>query len=327
VTVSVESPRNPQGPALDLYWLSLGAGNRVVQSSGRLFEAQRRIATTEDRSVAVGVTLLGVLLAVNSLLGPLAFEVIEYRYGESMINQAIGLDAVALVVAFPLAVVAGVLTVRRHTAGPVLAFAPALFAAYMMPQYVIGPDYLGLPGNNEDFALAHIVVFVLAVAVAIGAWRVIDPTRLRPDSRRSDHRRVWVLIGVAAFIGLGRQLPAILGVMADPSQNESFQDNPTAFWLVVLLDLGVVTPAALAAAAGLQRAATWSRTAAYAMIGWFSLVPISVSAMNVAMRVNDDPLVTTTDTVIFAVAAVVFTAVAVWLYVPLFRGVRRSPIR
>jgi hypothetical protein len=283
----------------------------------------RRIMATERRAVAAAVTVLGVLLAVNALLGPLAFEVIEYRYGESMINQAIGLDAVALVVVFPLAVVAGVLTRRRHVAGPVLALAPALFAAYMMPQYVIGPDYLGLPGNNEDFALAHIAVFVLAVAVAIGAWRAIDPARLRPASRSSDGRRAWVLIGVAVFIGLGRQLPAILGVMADPSQNQSFQDNPTAFWLVVFLDLGIVAPAALAAAGGLQRAASWSRTAAYAVIGWFSLVPISVAAMNVARRVNDDPLVTTADTVIFAVAAVVFTIGAVWLYVPLFRGVRR----
>lgn len=283
-------------------------------------------AANVERALGVGVMVLGVLLAINSLMGPLAFEVIEYRYGESMINQAIGLDAVALGVAFPLAVFAGVLIRRRHVAGPVLAFAPALFAAYMMPQYVIGPDYLGLPGNNEDFALAHIAVFVLAVAVAIGAWRVIDPARLHPDSRRSDLRRSWVLIGVAAFIGLGRQLPAILGVMADSSQNDSFQDNPTAFWVVVFLDLGVVTPAASAAAVGLQRAATWSRTAAYAVIGWFSLVPISVAAMNIAMRVNDDPLVTTTDTVIFGLAAAVFTVGAVWLYAPLFRGVRRPRI-
>ncbi len=41
-----------------------------------------------------------------------------------------------------------------------LAFAPATFAAYMMPQYVIGPDYLGLPGNNERAALFHPAIFV-----------------------------------------------------------------------------------------------------------------------------------------------------------------------
>jgi hypothetical protein len=269
-------------------------------------------------TVAIGVIALGVLLALNSLLGPLAFDVIEYRYGPSMINQAIGLDAVALAVATPLAVAAGILIRRGHRAGPVLAMAPALFAAYMMPQYLIGPDYLNLPGNNENFALGHIAMFVLAVAVAIGAWRAVDPELLRPNTRKSDHRRSWVLIGVAAFIALGRQLPAVIAVMGDPTANEAYQDNATAFWLVVFLDLGVVTPAALAAAIGLRRGATWARTAAYAVIGWFSLVPISVFAMNVVMRVNDDPLVTTADTVVFGVAALVLTAGAVVLYRPLF---------
>jgi hypothetical protein len=187
-----------------------------------------------------------------------------------------------------------------------------------MPQYVIGPDYLGLPGNNEDFALGHIALFVLAVAVAIGAWRTVDPARLRPDTEASDRRRGWVLVGVAAFIALGRQLPAIVGVIGDPSTNEAYQDNPTAFWLVAFLDLGVVTPAALAAAVGLRRSATWARTATYAVIGWFSLVPVSVFAMNVAMRVNDDPLATTSDSVVFGVAAVILTTGAIVLYRPMF---------
>lgn len=269
-------------------------------------------------ALAIGVVVLGVLLALNSLLGPLALDVIDYRYGTSMVNQAIGLDAVALAVAAPLALAAGVLIHRGHRAGPVLAMAPALFAAYMMPQYLIGPDYLNLPGNNEDFALGHIAVFILAVVVAIGAWQAVNPDLLRPNTRESDHRRSWVLIGVAAFIALGRQLPAIIAVMGDPSTSDAYQDNATAFWLVVFLDLGVVTPAALAAAVGLRRGATWARTAAFAVIGWFSLVPISVFAMNVVMRINDDPLVTTADTVLFGVAAVALTIGAVILYRPLF---------
>ncbi|MFN3215826.1 MAG: hypothetical protein ACE367_04965 [Acidimicrobiales bacterium] len=257
-------------------------------------------------------------LAANSLLGPLAANVIDYRYSDSMIYQAIGLDAVALGVAVPLASASAWLVHRGHQAGPVLAMSPALFAAYMMPQYVVGPDYLGLDGNNENFALGHIVLFVLAVAVAAGAWRSVDRDRLRPDSRRSDRRRTWLLAGVAAFIALGRQIPIIAGVIDDPTSSDAYLDNPTAFWLVAFLDLGVVTPAALAAAGGLWVGTQWARTAAYAVIGWFALVPVSVAAMNVSMRVHDDPLVTTADTVLFGVAAVVFSAAAVWLYRPLF---------
>ena len=270
-----------------------------------------------DRSASPGHPL-ACLLAVNALLGPLALGVIEYRYSTSMINQAIGLDAVALLVAAPLALIAAALVLRGHRAGPVLAMAPALFVAYMMPQYLIGPDYLNIPGNNEKFALAHIAVFILAVAVTVTSWRAVIPERLRPASPSSDRRRSWILAGVALFIGLGRQLPAIVGVANDPSSNSAYLDNPTAFWLVAFLDLAVVAPAAITAAVGLRRGAPWSRTAAYAVIGWFSLVPISVAAMNITMRINDDPLVTTLDSVLFGIAAAVFTLGAALLYRPLF---------
>ena len=99
-------------------------------------------------------------------------------------------------------------------------------------------------------------------------------------------------VGVAVFIALGRQLPGIAGIIGDPKSNEAYADNPTAFWLVALSDLGVVTPAASCAATGLRRGLSWARTAAYAVIGWFSLVPMSVAAMNITMRINNDPLVT-----------------------------------
>ena len=271
--------------------------------------------------------VLGFALAANALLGPLMAGVIDYRYGASMINQAIGLDAVALLVGFPLALVAGWLTYRGHAAGPVLALGPATFTAYMMPQYVIGPDYLNRPGNNEDFAVAHIALFVLAVATMVAAWRGIDRSRLRPATVVSDHRRSWILFGLAAFIAVGRQLPAIAQVARDPAANLAYQDNPTAFWLVAFLDLAIVTPAAIAAGIGLRRGSAWARTAAYAVMGWFALVPLSVAAMNLAMRLNDDPLATTADAVILGIAAVVFTAAAAALYRPLFVSTDSVPAK
>jgi hypothetical protein len=166
---------------------------------------------------------------------------------------------------------------------------------------------------------------VLAVAVVVCAWQSIDRVRLRPATVVSDHRRSWILLGLAAFIALGRQLPTIVQIAGDPAASTAYQDNPTAFWLVAFLDLGVVTPAAVAAAIGLRRGTACARTATYAVIGWFALVPVSVAAMNLAMRIDHDPLVTTANTVILSVAAVVFTAAAVALYRPLFASVDPPP--
>ncbi|MCC6340156.1 MAG: hypothetical protein IT197_09305 [Acidimicrobiia bacterium] len=273
-----------------------------------------------SRGLAAALVVLGVALAANSLLGPLGLGVIEYHYAESMTNQGIGLDAVALALGAPLAGLAAVLVHRGHRAGPIVAFAPATFAAYMMPQYVVGPDYLGLPGNNERAIPFHISVMVLALGIAVAAWRTAGHGGLPPDSRRSDRRRAWVLVGLVVFVAAGRWLPAFAGVIRD-RPSSAYLDNPTAFWLVGLLDMGLIVPAAIATAAGLRRGLGWARRAGYAVIGWFSLVPASVAAMAVTMQVNGDPLATTSETVVTVVAALAFTAGAAALYRPLFAPV------
>jgi hypothetical protein len=79
--------------------------------------------------LAVGLIALGLGLAVNSLLGPLVTEVIRHRYSQTLLNQAIGLNAVSLLIVAPLAIARGVLTLRGHPAGPVLAWPPAAYAA------------------------------------------------------------------------------------------------------------------------------------------------------------------------------------------------------
>jgi MFS family permease len=272
------------------------------------------------RSLAAATATLGLGLAANSLLGPLASGVIAYHYGPSMTYQGIGLDAVALVLAAPLALVAAVLTIGGHRAGPVLALAPAGFAAYMMPQYVVGPDYLGLPGNNQRAIPLDLALFVLSVAVLLMAWR--SQSTQPAGTPRSDRVLRWVLVGVAAFIGLGRWLPALGDAMSDHPTAGSYLDNPTAFWLVAFLDLGIIVPAAVAAAAGLWRGATWARTAGWAVVGWVSLVPASVAAMAITMQLRHDPLTTIGNTLGLTGVGVVLTLAAAALYVPLLRAPR-----
>lgn len=272
---------------------------------------------TTKRALTWTLAALAVALAANAVLGPLGLDAIDYRYSEAMINQAIGLDAVALLFAAPLAAAAATLVAHGHRSGPVLAFAPATFAAYMMPQYVIGPDYLGLPGNNERAIPFHIATMVLAIASGVLAWRQLSGQTLAPDSVRSDRRRGWILVGVAVFTAVGRGVPSMVHALGgEPS--DTYLDNPTAFWLVGLLDLGLIVPAAITAAVALRHAVPWARTAAFAVVGWFSLVPASVAAMAIVMQINGDPLASTSNTTTMTAVAVVLTIAAARLYHPLF---------
>jgi hypothetical protein len=57
----------------------------------------------------------------------------------------------------------------------------------MFPQYILGPDYLRLPGNNEFLFPLHLALFAFAGAVALLAWRAAGAERLpsAPASRPS----------------------------------------------------------------------------------------------------------------------------------------------
>ena len=66
-----------------------------------------------------------------------------------------------LVLVGPVAVLAGLLVLREHRAGPVVALGPAAYALYICPQPIsAGPGRH--PGNAEQFFPLFLVLFVLA---------------------------------------------------------------------------------------------------------------------------------------------------------------------
>lgn len=184
-----------------------------------------------------GCFVLAGGLALNALFGPLAAGVIDYRYTQTYQNQGIGLDIFTLVIVGPLLLLAGVLAFRRYPAAGLVALGPALMAAYMAPQYILGAHYLAEAGNNERFFLLHLGLFVLSGAVAVLAWNSIDPGRLPPPSPAYLRWTGVLLLGIAAVLIL-RYLPALADIWADRLADEYIED-PIAFWLIALLDLGI----------------------------------------------------------------------------------------
>lgn len=271
------------------------------------------VTTRRHRWLGTALIVLAAGIALNSLLGPLVAGMIDYPLTETLMNQTIGLELFALVLIVPWSVGAATLVLRGHRAGPVLALAPALYTAYMFVQYVVGPNYLYYPG-----ALAlHLGLFTLGGAVALAAWSAVQREVLPVWTHRSERVLAVLLLGFAAFV-VSRYLPDLARAVAgDPLPVEAAEE-PAMFWSIVLLDLGVVVPATVAAAVAVLLRASWARAATFAIVGWFALVPPAVVAMAIVMLVNDDPHAQAGDTVVLGVVTVVFAAVAVWLYRPLF---------
>lgn len=255
-------------------------------------------------------------LALNALLGPLVLDAVDYPFSESIRNQAIGLEAVSLGLVAPWCVVAGILNWRGYRLAPVLAVAPGGYTAYMMVQYVVGPNYL----EYATVVPLHLGLFILGGVALFGGWLLQDRAPWRPVPRGY----AWIALGIGLFV-VSRYLPMLLGAASEEPLPDEFADDPAMYWTIVLLDLGVVVPAAMATAVALWRRASVAGLALYALMGWFVLVPISVAAMAVVMLANDDPNKSAATTAIFCSAALVFTAFAGWLHRRLAVATRTRP--
>jgi hypothetical protein len=264
---------------------------------------------------------LAMLLLGNALLGPAGLGLLDYPLPTTLLNQLRGLELVTVALVVPTLVGAAVLARRGNRAAPLVAFGPCGYAAYMLVQYVVGPDRV----TYSPALLVHLVVFATAAALTAWSWSLASRTTWPVPA--PPRRRGWavLLLALAAFVVL-RYLPLIIGSVTSERIPDEFAEAPAFFWSIVLLDLGVVVPATVAAAVASLRAAPLALPATYAVVGWFALVPPSVAAMAAVMVVRDDPYASVPTLVLLAATSVVTTVAAVRMFRRLLHdlGLRES---
>jgi hypothetical protein len=265
----------------------------------------------------LGLLLFGVGAAAVALLGPLVLDVIRYHVSEQAVNQVLGGDVAGLALVAPVSIVAGILAWRGHIGGAVLALGPAIYGLYMYSQLALGGDFVRYEGNSEMFFPLYLGLFILAGAIAIGAWSMIDGDRLPETSRRIDRLIAGFALVVAVFLVLGLHLPGLADVFGGEPGTEYLAD-PVVFWLVKFMDLGLVVPALVAIGVGVLRNSTWAVKAKYGAVGWMALLGSSVAGMAVVMQATDDPAGSWANTIAFSAFAAIGLVVAVVLYLPLF---------
>jgi hypothetical protein len=279
----------------------------------------RTSRTTSRRSwlLAVLLVLLASGMAVASILGPLVLGVLMYRTSPTTLHQLLGSDAAALFVVAPLALVAALLAARGHPAAPLLAGGVGVFALYTYAQVVIGQEYLRLPGNVERFFPLLLAVFIVAEAVVVVAWRAI-PAQLPAPAPRVERAVAVALLLVALFLVFGLHLRSLITAWQDPGSLTEYASSPTPFWMVKLMDLGIVVPAAVTIGVGLWRHMAWARRAAYVLLTGYTCLAVSVTAMAVVMNAKNDPDASVALAAGFGLFALVFVVLSALLYRPLF---------
>jgi hypothetical protein len=77
--------------------------------------------------------------------------------------------------------------------------------------------------------------------------------------------------------------------LTDPWSLTEYASAPTPFWLVKLMDLGIIVPVAVVTGIGLLHGYPWARRVLYPLLTGYTCLAISVSAMAVVMLIRDDP--------------------------------------
>lgn len=189
------------------------------------------------------------------------------------------------------------------------------------------------PGERRTGLPLLVAIFIAAGVAAAAAWTTAQAP---PTPARSARHRGWTLVALAGFVLVGMYLGnGFLDALDDfptfveeRAATSEYDEHPTTYWIVAFLDLAVVIPVTMAAALALLRGRPWADRPFYAVIGWYALVPLSVTAMAVTMVARDDPAADEARAVVFAIASVVFLALAALVFAPLPRqkGDHQQPI-
>jgi hypothetical protein len=268
------------------------------------------------RRLSVALFALAAGVAIAAILGPLFAGVIRYHVTDDVLNQVMGGDAVALFLVAPVCLAAGILAWRGHRAAPVIAMGPAGFAAYTYAQLAIGGEFVTQPGNSERFFPLFLVLFVLGVSVVVMAWRAVGQLPALPLRRTV----TVVMFLLAGFLAMGLHLPGLVDVITGPPDDIGYLQSPTVFWVVKLMDLGIVVPIAFATGLGLTTGAAWADKAAYGVLAWGSMLGSAVAGMAVVMQINDDPAAMLANVFIMGFFALAFIGLTVRALLPLFDG-------
>lgn len=272
-------------------------------------------AHRQSRLLGIALIVLGFGAATVALLGPLGAGWLEYHVSSGAAGQARGGDIAGLVLVAPVAFIAGILVLRGHRLGPVLALSPAAYGMYMYFQLGVSGDSARYPGNSENFFPLLLGLFVLCGLIMLMAARVPAPDIGSP-SRRLDLTIGVYLLLVSAFLVFGLHLPGLLAVWGGEPTVEYLAD-PGLFWLVKMMDLGIIVPIAVLVGIPLLRTPRRVGLLRYGMTGWAALLASSVAGMAVVMQTTGDPAASGIVTVAFSVFALLAIVLAVLVHRPL----------
>lgn len=239
-----------------------------------------------ERLSAITSALLGLLVLIGIVLGPLVLDRVQFHMNRNSIVQYQGSEVVMLVVTLGLFVAAWMWNTDNRLAA-VISPGLALFVIYTMVTVVMGQEYEQFPeGNAEKFFLLYAAITALAVVLVLLSLNATMEMTLHVSSRWISVTK-WTL-GLAAGLFALLWLAQIAAIYRDGLTAE-LAETRLLFWLVKYLDLGFLIPATFITIALLHYGQPLASMLVVSLSGFIVLMLVAIASMTISSRIHNEP--------------------------------------
>jgi hypothetical protein len=210
--------------------------------------------------------VVGLAVASTSLLGPLVFSVIRYRWAPYSSTIVMGQDFFHLFLVVPICLAGGFLRLRNSpkakflliTLGPYLIYQFLLLA--IAPEWA-HPAYTMVSHTSQNFFWLYLIVIAGGLLILFDSLSQVLPEespRFSPGIVKAIFAYVALFAVILSFLWVSQIL-----TVSSAGGAVNYDRAPTVFWWIRIFDLGLVIPLAIIS---LYTYATRPRTGGYGIL-------------------------------------------------------------
>ncbi|AXH95484.1 hypothetical protein [Ornithinimicrobium avium] len=236
------------------------------------------IARATELGGAVLCTVVGVLLLVATVLGPLVTGRVRFHMSEDALVQYVGGDLVTSSLALLFLVAAPFWSSGRAWA-PALTAGGSAYVIYTFVTVVMGQEYAKYQGNAETAFLLYTAITAGSVLLLVFSVRACLALPPLPEVPRQG--ALALLIGLAVLFGL--MWVAQLAGFYRTGPTDEYASATTLFWVIKYLDLGIIIPLLIITGLAQRHPTAVSNVAAITALGFMTWLLTAILLMSVAM--------------------------------------------
>lgn len=222
--------------------------------------------------------VVGVLLVIATVLGPLMTGRVRFHMSNDALVQYVGGELVTSSLALLFLVCAPFWWAGRAWA-PALTAGASAYVIYTFITVVMGQEYGKYPGNAETAFLLYTAITASAVLLLVFSARAC--LALQPLSNVPRQAALAVLVGLAVLFAL--LWIAQLAGFYRTGPTDEYTTATTLFWVIKFLDLGIVIPLLIITGLAQRHPTVVSNAAAITALGFMTWLLTAILLMAVAM--------------------------------------------